>query len=159
MHRYTIPLPFGLSICMARNYKNYTDQDVINFSKDVKSLSQLLKKLNLRSCGGNYANMKLILQRLEVDCSHWTGQAWSKGQQLKPWNKYLKNQNLKNHIIKEREKECESCKLQVWMSFSIPLELHHINGDRTDNTLENLQLLCPNCHALTSNWRNRKMVG
>ena len=40
----------------------------------------------------------------------------------------------------------------MWMNKKIPLQLHHINGDRTDNRIENLQLLCPNCHALTDNY-------
>ena len=37
----------------------------------------------------------------------------------------------------------------------IPLELHHVNGDNRDNRLENLQLLCPNCHALTNTYRGK----
>lgn len=47
--------------------------------------------------------------------------------------------------------KCESCHLKTWFNGSIPLELHHIDGDRFDNRLENLQILCPNCHALTDN--------
>lgn len=43
------------------------------------------------------------------------------------------------------------------VGFRIPLELHHINGDHTDNRLENLQVLCPNCHALTDNYRGRNI--
>ena len=43
----------------------------------------------------------------------------------------------------------------TWNGQTIPLELHHVNGNNKDNSLENLQLLCPNCHALTSNYRNR----
>ena len=39
------------------------------------------------------------------------------------------------------------------MDKPIPLELHHINGVHSDNRIENLQLLCPNCHALTDNYR------
>lgn len=47
--------------------------------------------------------------------------------------------------------ECESCHASNWLEGSVPLELHHINCDRYDNRLENLQILCPNCHALTDN--------
>jgi predicted HNH restriction endonuclease len=39
----------------------------------------------------------------------------------------------------------------------IPLELHHIDGDKTNNTLENFQLLCPNCHALTDSYRGKNV--
>ena len=51
---------------------------------------------------------------------------------------------------------CEKCGLRSWNDEIIPLELHHINGNNKDNSLSNLLLLCPNCHALTDNYRNRK---
>jgi len=45
--------------------------------------------------------------------------------------------------------------LAEWLGQPIPLELEHANGDRTDNRLEKLSLLCPNCHALTPTYRGR----
>jgi hypothetical protein len=141
---------------MNQNYRNYTDQDIIVNVKKVKSMRGLLKSLGLKSAGGNYANMKRNLQRLDVDCSHWTGQAWNRGEQLKDWSNYTKVSSLKPHLVKERGKKCEMCLLESWLDNDIPLECHHIDGDRTNNELHNLQLLCPNCHAQTSNYRNRK---
>jgi hypothetical protein len=49
--------------------------------------------------------------------------------------------------------QCENCLLEEWNSKKIPLELHHINGNRFDNRLENLQLLCCNCHAQTDTYK------
>ncbi len=60
---------------------------------------------------------------------------------------------LKLKLLREKLKEerCEACGLSTWMGQTIPLELHHTNGDRHDNRLPNLKILCPNCHALTPN--------
>jgi hypothetical protein len=138
-----------------RQYKNYTDEDIIKYAKEVKSIAQLLKKLNLKQAGGNYTHIKKTLQRLNLNTSHWTGQAWNKDQQLKDWKDYTKGVNLKPHLIKNRGLKCESCDLTEWKNKSIPLEVHHKDGNRTNNDLSNLQLLCCNCHALTDNWRRR----
>lgn len=137
-------------------YKNYTDEDIIQNSKTVKSLSQLLRALDLRVAGGNYDNMKRNLQRLNIDTSHWTGQAWNKDAQLKDWSDYSRGANLKPHLIKERGHSCESCALETWLDQPIALEIEHKDGDRTNNCETNLELLCPNCHAQTLTWRRRK---
>lgn len=139
-----------------RKYREYTDQDIINHSKDVTSLSQLLDKLDLKKAGGNFSSMKRKLQLLNVDCSHWTGQAWNKDQRLKDWSSYSRVVNLKKHLIKDRGHACESCNLTTWLSTVIPLEVDHVDGDKTNNELDNLKLLCCNCHALTPTWRRRK---
>ena len=141
-----------------RHYRKYTDKDVISSSKKVKSLGSLLRCLNLKVAGGNYANMKRTLQRLDVDCSHWTGQAWNKDQRTKDWSDYKKVKQLKRHLIKERGHKCEECKFEKWLKQIIPLEVDHIDGDRTNNKEDNLKLLCCNCHALTPTWRGRNNV-
>ena len=51
--------------------------------------------------------------------------------------------------------KCENCGLEKWMGQPIPLELHHVDGDKTHNELSNYQLLCPNCHALTNSYRGK----
>lgn len=139
-------------------YREYTDEDVIKFAAEVTSLSQLLEKLELKKAGGNYANMKRILQRLKVDCDHWVGQAWNKDKQLKDWSDYTKSRQVKKHLIRIKGHQCEVCLNTLWNNFPIPLELHHLDGDRTNNKETNLQLLCCNCHAQTDNWRARNRI-
>jgi hypothetical protein len=65
--------------------------------------------------------------------------------------------HLKGRLISDGLKvlACEECGLKEWRGEPLPLELHHVNGDPNDHRLENLRLLCPNCHALTPNWGGR----
>jgi HNH endonuclease len=69
--------------------------------------------------------------------------------------------HLKQRLIAEglRKNRCERCGIESWRGEPLSMALHHINGDGLDNRLENLALLCPNCHAQTPNFsgRNRKI--
>ena len=71
---------------------------------------------------------------------------------------YIKPEHSKPAIINLRGYKCECCNNIEWMGKPIPLELHHIDGDNTNNTLENLKLLCPNCHAQTDNYRSKNTI-
>lgn len=143
-----------------RQYRAYTDNDIILAASQAKSMAELLGKLNLVKAGGNYANMKRLVQKLKIDCSHWICDNASgvRGKMLKDWSQYTKSAQLKKHLIKERGQKCEDCQLTNWKNQLIKLELHHIDGDRTNNEKSNLQLLCPNCHAYTPNFRNCKKI-
>jgi DNA-binding CsgD family transcriptional regulator len=68
-------------------------------------------------------------------------------------NRHHVKQRLFDAGLKSRR--CESCGLTEWKGVPAPLALHHINGDRHDNRLENLELLCGNCHSLTDNYAGR----
>ena len=68
-------------------------------------------------------------------------------------NQYNK---LRYHNLKSKIK-CEICNNSEWLGKVIPLELHHIDGDRFNNQLDNLQIICPNCHAQTDNYRAKNI--
>jgi 5-methylcytosine-specific restriction endonuclease McrA len=69
-------------------------------------------------------------------------------------SKYTKGTKLK--LIEERGHQCEICKNDVWLGNPITIEIDHIDGDRKNNTRENLRLVCPNCHAQSPTWRRKK---
>lgn len=66
--------------------------------------------------------------------------------------------DLKQKLFIEniKKRKCENCHKSRWLKKRIPLELHHKNGDKYDNRIINLQILCPNCHALTDTYRKQK---
>lgn len=70
---------------------------------------------------------------------------------------YRGRDNLKLRLIKEglKESRCERCGLAEWRGQPLSVALHHVNGDRLDNRLENLELLCPNCHSQTATYSGR----
>lgn len=138
-----------------RNYRKYTHEEFIEAVKASKSIAGALRELGLKPCGGNYYTAKKLLQALDLNTDHFTGQAWNKGEKLKDWQDYKKPNSFKKHLIEERGAACDCCKQDTWMEQPIPLEVHHIDGDRTNNSLGNLQVLCCNCHALTDNWKGR----
>lgn len=74
--------------------------------------------------------------------------------------KETNRKDLKKRLIKAglKEDRCEECGLDEWMGIPLSPQVHHRNGEGLDNRLENIQLLCPNCHSQTENWggRNRK---
>ena len=140
-------------------YLNYTEKNLIEAVKDSENLSQVLRKLNLTPAGGNFDNLKRKIAQLNLDTTHFTDKIWSKDKTLKDWASYKNNSGRKKILIKERGHKCEKCENSIWQNEKIPLELHHINGIRLDNSKNNLQLLCCNCHATTDNWRARNKKG
>jgi hypothetical protein len=151
---------------MAKKAK-YTIEQLKIAVKKSTSIRQVLYKLDLRETGGNYSFIQLKIRRLRISTKHFTGQLWNKGktnelllQQQLTKNSTARAQNLKTKLLRTHMKDhrCEICDRTKWNGVIIPIELHHVNGDKTDNRQQNIQLLCPNCHAQTDNYRGRKRV-
>ena len=139
--------------------------------RDSTSYRQVLKKIGLRAAGGNYEQIKKYIKEYKFNISHFKGKAWNKGlrgigKPIIPLELILRKDSsyqsfkLKKRLFNEDLKKqfCEECN---WSTRSedgyLPLELDHINGDRHDNRLENLRILCPNCHSLKPTHRGRNM--
>jgi hypothetical protein len=151
--------------------RKYTKEALRDALATSYSIAQALRRVGLVPAGGNYATAHKLIKELRIDTSHMTGQGWNKedvlgicGWNRKPLEKilvrgstYTNTDRLKRRLIEAGLKEhaCESCRRQTWNDEKIPLELNHVNGDRLDHRLENLQLLCPNCHSQTSSYRGK----
>ena len=68
------------------------------------------------------------------------------------------NYNIKKYLLEEKifEYKCNKCKINKWNDKDITLDLDHIDGNRNNNLLNNLRLLCPNCHSQTSTFKGKK---
>ena len=137
-----------------------------NAVKSSFSIREVLIKLGLRPAGGNYTQVQKGIEELNLDTSHFKKQGWSKGLTFgpkRPLNAYLSNDYpIQSHKLRLRllsEKvfphKCNKCSRTEWNGEPIPLELEHKNGNHSDNTLSNLELLCPNCHAQTATYRGK----
>lgn len=132
------------------------------------SIREVLTHLNIAAKGGNYKTIYKRIESLNIDISHFKGKGWAKGQTIGPKRdlcEYLNNEvSINSHTLKKRlikegffDAVCSCCNNTEWMGGPIPLELDHISGDSSDNTLSNLRLLCPNCHALTPTYRGKNI--
>lgn len=103
-------------------------------------------------CGGVfYAWPNRKRKYCSLDCQH----KYQRKQRTKRFlsgdinNPSQLRKELKQHL----GERCGNCKNTEWMGAKIPLEVHHIDGDSTNNHPDNLDLLCPNCHALTDTYK------
>ena len=157
-------------IMRSMSRRSWTIDQLEEAVRKSRSLRQVLREIGLRPAGGNYVQLQKYISELGLETSHFTGRSWNKGLKTGPKpripitkilvkNSQFQSYKLKNRLFREgfKQEHCESC---GWSERSsggyLPLELDHINGDRHDNRIENLRILCPNCHSLTPTYRSRR---
>ena len=154
-----------------RSLRRFRDEDLIAAVKSETTMHGVLRRLGYQPSGGMFRFVKAHIRRLDLDTSHFRGQSWARGvrrpstrsiplEELLVPGSQAKSGYLRCRIIAAGLKpdHCEGRGLKEWRGQPLPLALDHVDGDHTDNRLENLRILCPNCHALTETWcgRNRR---
>lgn len=146
----------------------WTDEDVAAAVAGAVSAAGVLRALGTPQSGSAQAKLNEMIATLGLSTAHWTGQGWAAGrrfgrseplEQLLVRGRFLTTDRLRRRLLGEGvlPHTCSCCGRNQWQGLPIPLELDHINGDRSDNRLENLRLLCPNCHAQTDTYRGRNI--
>lgn len=148
--------------------RRWTTTDLENAVRDSDSVSEVSRRLGYTPNGGVHRMIVAYIRKLGLDRSHFTGTAWAKGLKRRDISLPLadvlvegstyNSSRLRVRLVAEGllTSECAECKLTEWRGERLPLHLDHINGDHTDNRLENLRILCPNCHSVTKTWCNRR---
>ena len=148
---------------------SYTEEDFVNAVKNNYSVRSCLLALGLSATGGNYAVFKKRVKALDLDTSHFTGKGHLKNR-THNWNPkksleeilvadsdYMNRNQIKKRLLAKGliTYECSTCGIAEWQGKRLSLHLDHINGVNNDHRLENLRLLCPNCHSLTSTYAGK----
>ena len=144
--------------------KNICSSDMF---KEIVSTSKSFNEIRERLKIGGYDNTSLsaVKKRIDIEdinIDHLKGKSWNKGfidfSRMQAYN-YCSSNYANKALIFKRGNKCQSCGLSKWLAKDIPLEVHHIDGDKMNNAESNLLLLCPNCHYLTDNFRGRNVSG
>lgn len=140
------------------------DEEIEKFLPQAKSWSELFRLMNVKRTGTTHHKLKERVEYLGLDISHFRQPPGRPGNTRANYaqtlEELLANPKTKSGAIRARlikdgifEPKCNRCNLYEWNGLPIPLELEHIDGNSSNNTLSNFDILCCNCHAQTPTWR------
>ena len=131
--------------------------------KESTSLTDILRKQGKATSG---AAMKILKEKLDEYGIPYFFMRKKQPPKMQPLSEILKenrpypSNSLKQRLFKEglKENKCEICgQGPEWNGKLLILQLDHINGNHDDNRLENLRIVCPNCHTQTDTFGNKRM--
>jgi hypothetical protein len=144
---------------MAAGSSRYTEADVRAAVSSSRSISEALRKLGLRAAGHNYRTLRKLIARYDVSTDHMDPNWVLRGsrrptriplEQILVAGSSYNRQHLKDRLYEAglKQRRCEMCgQAELWRGRAMSLILDHVNGIATDNRLENLRIVCPNCNA------------
>jgi hypothetical protein len=158
-----IVLPNGTTF-PRKVYSAYTKEELTMIIGCCKNITDMLDTLRLNRF--YYRYIKKFIEDNNINVSHFTKDTTRNGNrksiesQLVKKSNYLNSTRVKEYLLKNKliVNECALCKLQpLWNGKQLTLQLDHINGDHYDNRVENLRLICPNCHSQTDTYTGRNV--
>lgn len=150
-----------MSTTIKKTVGRISDEQFANLVKNSTSVRQMIIEAGWKMAGGTYAMVHKRIRRQKLDASHFLGRGWNAGgvsANRKPVEEFLHENcfSITSARLKQKlydaglkSKVCEECGITEWNGKPAPLQLDHENGDSSDNRLDNLRILCANCHALT----------
>ena len=130
--------------------------------RNNNNLTETLKALELSICKDNFTWIRNKCKEYNISLKEKIN--WN-NLEKEEINELLKNKKWTSHIgkmlikYKIKKNECEICGQKAYHNGKpLVLQCHHIDGDRSNNTLNNLQILCPNCHTQTDNYAKSKSL-
>lgn len=148
-------------------FSDISDQQFSKVVSENYCIRDIVGALGYSPCSGSMAIcVKERINKLGLDISHLKGRAsksssnphYSLEEILIRNSSYTNTKALKSRLVKAGllEYECSKCKnTGNWQGETLVLQLEHINGIHSDNRLENLCFLCPNCHSQTKTYSGR----
>lgn len=140
----------------------YTDEQLAEVVRKSGSYRQVLRTLGMYDQGGNYVILKRRIFAAGISNSHFIGHRHGTSirkneipvEKLLCLGTSISSSSLKKKLIKAKKfkYECSECYIKEWRGKYIALHLEHKNGINNDNRIENLCLLCPNCHSQTESY-------
>lgn len=156
---------------MAGRKRAWTDDDLVAACGNQPTIADVIRSLGLRQGGGTHQLVRHHMTRLGIELAQPDPSAWMRKPGARPGGRtmplevaltspspYFNIGKLRQRLVKAGLKrlQCERCGITEWCGEPVPFELDHIDGDRTNNLLENLRMLCPNCHAQTESWCRKR---